>query len=183
MYISITIINLTLMKLLKTLIAIILIAAIYSSCTTVKQIGSVNMLSTRNIDASTKYTLISSYAGGSDKEIKKSTCKTIEDAVNAAVKKIPGGEYLMNVKIYVVDDKYYATEGDVWGNPQTLSYRGFKVGDKVTWKNKNIISKAKGGSAYLTGIITSLKDDKTCFVMTDADDKIVELSYDDISKS
>ena len=155
-----------------------LLAILMASCVSVKEIGKVNMISNRNIDPNLKYQLITTYSGGSNHEFKKSTAKTIEDAIDETVKKIPGGEFLMNAKIYSVNGQYFAVEGDVWGEINNQSYRGFKVGDKVTWK--------KLGDFYI-GAIYALKDDKTCYVSTsignDGKNEIVELSYDDITKT
>ncbi|TSA51758.1 MAG: hypothetical protein D4R43_00345, partial [Sphingobacteriales bacterium] len=148
--------------------------------TSVKQIGKVNMISNRNVDPNLKYQVITTYSGGSEKELKKSRALSIEDALDQTVKKVPGGEFIMNAKIYLVNSKYIAAEGDVWGNPSEQSYRGFKVGDKVTWKSKSIIN----GPKYLTGVIYSLKDDKSCLIKVDNEiDKTIELSYDDITKT
>lgn len=147
-----------------------------NSCTSVKEIGSLNMISTRNIDTNFHYQLVASYSGGSKKELKKSEAKTIQDAMNNTVRKVPGGEFLMNAKIYLVDKTYFAVEGDVWGT-QIATYRGFKVGDKVTWKKTFIVS------SFKTGIIQALKDNKTCYIKIDNSDKIVELDYDDITRS
>jgi hypothetical protein len=70
-------------------------------------------------------------------------------------------------------DNIIAAEGDVWGVKSNVAYRGFKVGDKVTWK-------VMGN--FKTGTIKSLKDDKTCLVETESGD-IIEKKYDDISKA
>jgi hypothetical protein len=151
-----------------------LITGMVVSCASVKQIGNVNMISTRNVESKTDYVLVKSYAGGSKREIRKSRSKSIDDAINQTVKSTPGGEFLKNVKVYVVKMKYYAVEGDVWGISGQITYRGFKQGDKVTWKKDH---------EYLKGEITSLKNDKVCLVKADGGEKIIELSYDDISKA
>jgi hypothetical protein len=131
-------------------------------------------MSTRNVDASSKYKLLSSYIGGSKKELKKSRAKSIEDALTSTVKKVPGGEYLMNIKLYVVNGKYYAVEGDVWGiNNEEASYRGFKIADKVLWKK---------GSKFKNAVIQAFKDEKTCLIKVDGEEKIIETVYDNISK-
>lgn len=156
----------------QIILGLIFLTAI-SSCTSVKQIGKVNMISNRNVDPKLDYSVISTYSGGSKRELKKSRALTIEDAIDQTVRKIPGGEFLMNSKIYIVNDKYIAVEGDVWGVKTNIAYRGFKVGDKVVWK---VMGDVK------TGTIKSLKDDKTCFVETESGN-IVEKKYDDISKA
>lgn len=164
-------------------IVLCIAAALLSSCTSYKKIGTVNMISNRNIDSNLNYKLLSSYSGGSNNELKKSRSKSIEEAIDKTVKRIVGGEYLMNVNIYVIKGRYYAVEGDVWGAPTELSYRGFKVGDKVTWKNKSLAATFSGKKNYLTGIIKALKDDKTCLIEIDGEGKTVELKYDEITKA
>jgi hypothetical protein len=156
-------------------ISLIIFSIIFATaCTSVKQIGKVNMISNRNVDPNFNYQLISSYSGGSDKEIRKTRSRTIEDAIDQTVKKVPGGEFVMNAKIYLVDGIYFAIEGDVWGATGEVSYRGFKTLDKVTWKKLGTIN---------TGTITALKDDKTCYVKVDNSNQTVELSYNDITKT
>lgn len=159
----------------KTLLFSISIVSLFlTSCISVKQIGSVNMISTRNIDPNLKYKAISTYSGGSKKELKKTRATNIQDAINQTVKKVTGGDFLMNVKIYLVNKKYIAVEGDVWGSStEEIAYRGFKVGDQVTWKVLG---------SFRTGIITSLKNDKTCLVQEDNTGETVEKKYDGITK-
>ena len=155
------------------LLSIILIG---SSCISFREIGKINMISNRNIERSLEYKLLTTYSGGSLHELKKSKAPNIQEAVDQTVKKIPGGEFLMNVKVYLVNDKYFAVEGDVWGlnnDIKDVAFRGFKVGDKVTWK--------KFGK-FLQGKINALKDDKTCLVEDDKTKKIAELTYDQLTK-
>lgn len=132
------------------------------------------MLSTRNVDQNGNYELKASYSGGSQKELKKTKSETIEDAINQTVKKVPGGEYLMNVKIYLVDGTYFAVEGDVWGRAGNNAFRGFAVGDVVTWKQL--------GGNIVTGKIHTLKDDVKCIVQAE-DGELIEKKYDDLSKA
>jgi len=148
---------------------------ILSSCTTVKQIGKLNMVSNRNVDSNGDYIVLSTYAGGSSKELRKSRALTVEDAIDKTVRKIPGGEYLMNAKIYIVKHRrkiYLACEGDVWGKKGEVAYRGFKIGDKV------IID----GLVNSTAKIKAFKDDKTCFIER-INGLIEEVKYDRISKT
>jgi len=147
------------------------------SCTSIKQIGQVNMISNRNIDPKLNYEAISRYSGGSKKELKRSRAVSIQDAIDNTVRKIPGGEFLMNVKIYSINEKYIAVEGDVWGQNNNITFRGFEVGDEVTWK---VIENFK--SLYKTGLIRSLKDDKTCLI-EDENGQVVEKKYDEITKA
>ncbi|AEA42433.1 hypothetical protein [Fluviicola taffensis] len=161
---------------MKRLIIVFLVGASVTSCTSVKQIGKVNMISTRNIDPNLDYSLISTYSGGSKRELKKSRAKSIEDAIDQTVKKVPGGEFVMNVKVYTIhkfNKEYLAVEGDVWGNAGNVSYKGFEVGELVIWKS---------AGSYKKGTITSLKDDKVCLIKTESGD-IVEKKYEEISEA
>ncbi len=68
----------------------------------------------------------------------------------------------------------------MWGTPEKQSFKGFKVGDIVTWKVKSITK----GTKYLKGEIYALKDDKTCLVkVDDSAGKTYELQYDEITKT
>jgi hypothetical protein len=173
------------------LLAAILIALL-SSCMSVRQIGQFNMISTRNIDSKTTYVLLKTYAGGDKKELKKARAETIDQAIDKTVKSVPGGEYMMNVKIYIItkgDAMYFAAEGDVWGRGTTAasgevvaaSYKGFKVGDTVTWKNPKKI-RAANDPDYLTGKITSLKGETSCMVKCNETSETKELLYTDLAK-
>lgn len=164
------------MRTFKPFFLVSMLAALISitSCVSVKQIGKLNMVSNRNINSDQKYQALTTYSGGSKKEFRKSRAETLEDAIDQTVRRIAGGEYVMNAKVYVVNGKYYAVEGDVWGLSTNPSYRGFKVGDVVMWRGK--------GKQYVTGKVVSLKDDKTCYVKGD-DDKVIAMPYDDISKA
>lgn len=146
-----------------------------TSCTSYKEIGKINMISTRNIDSSTDYKLLTTYSGGSEKDLRKSKAKNIQQAIDETVRRTVGGEYLMNAKIYLVDQQYYAVEGDVWGKGNQkleIAVNGFKVGDKVTWKKAGL---------YKTGEIIALKD-KLCLVKQDENQKTVEMDYYNLTK-
>lgn len=153
---------------------IILLASIISiqSCTTIKQIGDINMVSCRNIENNMNYVLLRSYMGGSKKESKRSSkleIVSIQDAVNRVVKETPGGEFLKNVKIYLVDSKYISVEGDVWGLAGVKeNYRGISLNDHVLYKN--------GGSIY-KGSIVALKNDEICFFQEFGNPKILQINY------
>ncbi|MBE7443424.1 MAG: hypothetical protein HS119_13335 [Flavobacteriales bacterium] len=155
--------------------SLILVILLSISCTSFKEVGKVNMISTRNIDSKSEYKLLTTYSGGSEKDLRKSRAKTIEQAINETVRRTIGGEYLMNAKIYLVDERYYAIEGDVWGkenNEKEIAVNGFRVGDKVTWK--------KAGT-YKTGKIIALKD-KVCLVEQDENQKTIEMDYYNLTK-
>lgn len=161
-----------------TLIALVVGIISIQSCTTVKQIGDINMLSSRNIENNMNYVLLRSYMGGNKKEIRRSVkleITTLQDAVNKVVKETPGGEFLKNVKIYLVDKKYISVEGDVWGlGGVKENYRGISLNDHVLYKN--------GGSIY-KGSIVALKNDQICFFQEFGNPKILQIGYENITKT
>jgi hypothetical protein len=134
------------------------------------------MISTRNIESKEDYKLLTTYSGGSKVDLRKSRAKTIQQAVDETVRKTVGGEYLMNVKIYLVNQQYYAIEGDVWGREGVetaeVSVNGFKVGDNVTWKINGM---------YKTGKIIALKD-TYCLIEQDGNQKKIKKDYNRLTK-
>ncbi len=151
--------------------AVIVIASMtLSGCMSTKQIGDLTMISTRNIDTKTDYVLIRNYMGGTKKELKKSRSIDLKEAINNVLKQTPGGEFIKNVKVYLVNGKYFAVEGDIWGTQENINFRGFKIADKVQYK----------GNLYT---ITELKNDKVCMIKSESDGKVKEVSYSDLKKS
>jgi hypothetical protein len=163
----------------KFLFPLMLLSIVFNeSCTSVKQIGDINMVSARNVETKMNYVLLRSYMGGNKDEIKRSKkdeVTSLENAINHVVKATPGGEFLKNVKIYLVNGKYIAVEGDVWGIGDVKeSFRGFSLNDHVFYK--------KGGKT-IKGIIVALKNDKTCFFQEFGESKFVEMKYSEITKT
>lgn len=153
----------------------IFLAALLSTtgCMSVRQVGKVNMISTRNVDPTVDYELVSSYAGGSQRELKRSRAENVEQAIDDTVKKVPGGEFVVNARLYIVNDRYFAVEGDVWGRKGNHAFRGFAVGDRVSFKT---------AFGIRAGAVSALKDDRTCFVLVDGDDSATEVKYDNLAK-
>ena len=113
----------------KLMIAITLLALSMTSCMSFKDAGRLNMVSCRNIDTHAKYVLLKKNVEYTTKELKKVRTQTIEGAIDDVVKKVEGGEYLMNARIRVCiipgsiyngykSTCFYAVEGDVWGIAQ-----------------------------------------------------------------
>lgn len=109
---------------MKTRITIILmcLTITISSCWSVRTVGRLNMVSVRNIDSKTEYKLLQKNSEYTFKEAKLHGKGTIEDAVDEMVKRVNGGEYVMNAKISLMTRQglflvksYYVVEGDVWG--------------------------------------------------------------------
>ncbi len=163
---------------MKKLIYSIISIALLTSCASTKlnQIGNLNMVSTRNVNPNQQYVQISTYSNSSERDLKNSRAENIEQAINETVKKIPGGEFMTNTKIYTVSRKgkiYYAVSGDIWGQ-QIQSFNGFKIGDTVIYKKLFTNKSAK---------IWALKDDKTCYIQYDGEDKKREVEYNDLTKT
>ncbi|HMR42576.1 MAG TPA: hypothetical protein PKC40_02020 [Saprospiraceae bacterium] len=147
---------------------------IATSCgTSIKPIGKVNMISTRNIDSNFDYKRIKSYVGISKRDLKRTKGATIDEAIYNTVRIVPGGEFIMNAKLYMIDNKYFAVEGDVWGR-SIEEYRGLQVGDKVQWVT------SFGGKKV--GVITGFIDDKECLVKEDGDSTSSKVSFDRVFK-
>jgi hypothetical protein len=157
----------------KNSILVVISCILLTSCSSQLQIGKINMISNRNIDSSIPYENLSSYSNGSITDIKKSRHKTIEAAIDFTVKSVPGGEYLMNARIWLIDGAYYAVEGDVWGVKQEKNYLGYKIGDKVLWR--------KNGKYYECEI-SSLKNAEECIVKVLDTGKLFGVKYIYLSK-
>lgn len=105
------------------------------------RIGELTMISTRNVDSKTDYQLIEKYVKG---KAKSNQGNALNIAVDDAVRSVPEGEFLRNVRVYVRQNgRKIKVEGDVWGIPDvdkkvTKSVAEnieFKTGDKVTFRN------------------------------------------------
>lgn len=145
-----------------------------SGCFKVQEIGRMSSYEPRNLDTNAKYVLLKNYMGGRIEDFKKTRAMTIDQAAIDVVRRSPGGEFLKNVKIYVVNGKYIAVEGDVWGIPVNHNYRGFLVGERVQWdmSRKN----------PPTGSVHELLNDKECIVRSDEGGKLIIVSYDQLQK-
>lgn len=153
-------------------ILILAFAISFASCKSVKQIGKLTMIANRNIDSKTDYVQLRAYMGGSKRELKRLKAKTIEEAIDNVVRNTPGGEFLKNVKIYLIGGTKYAVEGDVWGL-SGQNFKGFKVGDKVQYSGT--FGKTRKGT------IAELKNEKECIVKLE-DGDVKEVSYNDLKK-
>ena len=68
---------------------------------------------------------------------------------------------------------YLLVEGDVWGVSGTESFRGFKVGDTVQWKEFTVTKK---------DVITGLTDSEKCMVKEQGKENSQSLKYSSITK-
>lgn len=76
------------------------------------RVGSLTMISTRNIDYSTEYVEL---ARGVEGTSKMKRDDAMQEAIDEAVNSVPGGEYMMNTVVYVKDNRIIKVKGDVWG--------------------------------------------------------------------
>ena len=158
-------------------------AMLLTSCVSIKQIAHLNVASTRNVvfNGGTQYALLATYAGDTKSEIKKSKATSIQDAINATLRRYPGGEFMTNVKIWAVakgGDYYFAVSGDVYGIAKDngkveRSYRGFEIGDNVIWEEP------KG--QFNRGTIETFIDDENCMVRRE-NGKPVKVKFVKLSK-
>jgi hypothetical protein len=120
-------------------ILIILIIIVSSGCYV--RLGELNMVSTRNIDSSANYQLIEKYVVG---KARSKNGNALQAAIDDAVKSVPEGEYLQNVKVFIRQNgQIVKIEGDVWGIPSVNKQVvksvqqniEFKTGDRITYKN------------------------------------------------
>ncbi|MBW7868881.1 MAG: hypothetical protein H3C31_11200 [Brumimicrobium sp.] len=164
---------------MKKIIIILIIGLCTTSC--FRYIGDLTIVSTRNIDSSIDYVPLKSYSGGSKNELRKTVGINLKEAVNNNLRTVPGGEYIMNAKFYIYRGKYYAVEGDVWGmktkvsetGDEAVEYRGFRVGDKVLWRNPKM--------QYEECIVKSHVDAKKILIET-ASGKVIKVLIKSISK-
>lgn len=121
------------------LISMALCTIFFAGCAW-KQLGSLTMISTRNVDGSKQYVLL-----GKNVEAKaRSEGNALQVAVDRAVASRPGGEYMMNLAVFVNGGGgYVKVTGDVWGIPIAQDVAGtvetglrgdLSIGDKVLVK-------------------------------------------------
>lgn len=165
---------------MKKTLLMLTATAILSSCIGIKQVGDLNLVSSRNVDLkSGEYELIKSHAGSSSKkqlkkEFKKIKANTLEQAVSYTVKSTPGGEFVANARIYLLNGTYFIVQGDVWGVAGAIpDYKGWKVGDKVQY-NRSFKKR--------TGVIVDLKDSENATIKEDETNKHYSLKYDKLLK-
>jgi hypothetical protein len=110
------------MKKIIKITFITLFGILTTKCTSIRSVGSLNMVATRNMETTAKYVEIQKFTELTKKEKKQSRAETIQAAVDDVVKKVQGGEYLMNARIYLIRHDnffaysyFYAVDGDVWG--------------------------------------------------------------------
>src|SRR5690242_9205522 len=98
---------------MKNLVVYTIISMLLTSCaSTYQEIGGLGLLATHNVPEQQNYKLLATGVGSTKKEIKHSTAQSMNEAINAILNKVPGGDHLTNVKLYIVKDMYLAVSGD-----------------------------------------------------------------------
>lgn len=171
------------MKNLKYIIIVGILPFIISSCVSyrIQSAGDLTSASTRNIEQANDYLLLKTYAGISKtdieaaksshkkgiikrsnpivKEINAYKADNLQAAIDNVVKSVPGGEYLKNLRVYVLFSGVsfringmrkdiaidYIATGDVWGmktdNPEI---KGFHKDDNVVFQHTKDLRKIIG---------------------------------------
>ncbi|MGB3852275.1 MAG: hypothetical protein WA958_20090 [Tunicatimonas sp.] len=143
-----------------------------SACSSVKEVGRVNMISTRNVDSSFDYERLGSFVELTKRQKKKSRNETISAAINSTVQSVPGGEFIMNARVYLIDGKYFAVEGDIWGS-KSKEYRGYEIGDVVQWST--VTGKKRG-------VITGFANKEEFMVQEDGEDFSDKVKIEKLNK-
>lgn len=124
---------------MKKLFILSSIIIFLTSCGSWTQIGNLTMVSNRNVDSKTDYVQLKPYVKG---KATSNRGDALNQAIDNCVKSIPGGEYLMNVKIYTDGGSGIKVEGDVWGIKQAEAPKPqrrevtFNEGQKVSFKTE-----------------------------------------------
>lgn len=135
---------------MKKLFILASVIIFLSSCGSWTQIGNLTMISNRNVDSSADYKQLKPYVKG---KASSRQGDALNQAIDQCVKSVPGGEYLMNVKIYTDGGNGIKVEGDVWGIKQVEEPKApkkeitFTEGQKVSFKTelgKLVIGKVIG---------------------------------------
>lgn len=152
---------------------------LFSGCFGIKQVGDLNMISNRNVNPGMEYELVKTYGGSETKkelkkEFKKVKAETVQQALDHTIKNTAGGEFLTNVKIYILNGTYFVVHGDVWGvKGMEKQFKGWKVGDRVQWKEIAGIKK---------GAIVDLKNAEEATIKEDESGKVKNIKYDKLTK-
>lgn len=103
----------------KPLMTIILALVVLASCGEIKQIGQVELLSTKS--STVTATDVLATPTYSKKEIRKRAEDSIDEAVDKELSKYPGASHMTNVRIYQVEAIFkikYSIEGEIIGTKQ-----------------------------------------------------------------
>jgi hypothetical protein len=156
-----------------------------SGCVHLYEAGDLTIVSTRNFETTKSYKRLKSYAGVGKKEARRSKATSIDQAVDETLRSVPGGEYLTNANVYVLSKgkkAYYHVTGDVWGleTDEPAELRGFRVGDKVSWRANGQGNRVEGTILSLT-VGDKKQTGKKCLVRL-TNGESLEVNYDWLTK-
>lgn len=123
---------------MRYLLPLVLVAMAAGGCQ-YRRVGSLTMVSTRNIDRATEHQLL---LRNVEAKAKTKHDDAMQEAIDQAVRKHPNGEFLMNAAVYVKSNgNWVKVQGDVWGKagaadvaPASITGTEMKVGDRVAFK-------------------------------------------------
>ncbi len=150
----------------KITFGLILVCLIFSSCNVYDNLGTVTVLSSKQIDFNKKYCLKQSFAGSSKKELKKNASPTnnINEALDNLIKSVPGGIFVMNARILYGLHGVTVT-GDVYGlcdedekNENVQAQYSFSIGDHVMFQD---------GDSFIKAEIEAVKNDTECIIRSE----------------
>lgn len=179
----------------KTFISAIVCILLLSGCASYQRIGGLTSISTRNIDPNSQYVELKRYVEATSdgqvffeengikekqkySQLNSEGGEKLNTAIEYAVRSVPGGEFMKNVSIWVIEGGgTVKVIGDVWGNPLseiTMPVKSgpLQPGDKVFWY--------AGRKGKITGII---QDMDTVFAHVKAEDgKIYKIEIADLAR-
>ena len=208
-------------KLFIATIATVMLYSCKTATLTVTPMGQLNSVSTRNIDGSKKYVPLMTYAGVSSSEVENAIARSkkgrikkknpiykeimkfkgnnLNEAVDNVVKTQVGGEYLMNSRFYLVQQRVkqnglyvikstFVASGDVWGIKDSVqNIKGFKLNDPVvfiyTKELKKILKKNFTGTkgVQYSGTIINLMGAEATVKLDNG--TVVDIPYSNLKKS
>lgn len=118
----------------KAICSVIFLPFLLASCKYTR-IGDLTIVSTRNIDMKADYVELRRYV---TVKVKIKDNQAMEQAIDEAVREVPGGEFMKNAKVYVRGSKKIKVEGDVWG----------VAGQNLTDKQQEKLEKKKSKAEY-----------------------------------
>lgn len=135
---------------------LLLLALLAVTGCTFNRIGSLTMVSTRNMDSTKEYVELKRNVTGTSK---MKYDDAMQEAIDEAVNSVPGGEYLMNTVVYVKDNRIVKVVGDVYGDPNAKLEEPqeelIKKGNSIHYldhKNRKVLAKileVKGDSCRI----------------------------------
>jgi hypothetical protein len=99
---------------MKHLPIILFVALVATSCS-YRRVGSLTMVSTRNVNPAEPGQLVMRNV---EAKAKTKHDDALQEAIEEACRMHQGGEYMMNVAVYVKSNgNWVKVRGDVWGTP------------------------------------------------------------------